>query len=409
MKVLKGATLIDGTGGTPIPNATVVVDRERIVDVGPADAVTSPPDASVVDLSGMTLLPGLIDCHDHLGHTGYGLMDRWELDAPASLRHLRTAQVLQDTLEMGYTSVRDAGGLDHGFQLAVEEGLIPGPRLTLSISLISPTGGLSDVRSPSGHCCPAPVNLNLPSGMVDGPDAIRAKVRELCRMGATVIKCATTGGASSRPGHGPFDREFTRQEMEALVGESHDLGRRVMCHALGGPGLRLALEVGVDSIEHGTYLNEDPDLIPMMVEKGIFYVPTLLVYVYHRENVQDHVKERARELFSHHLDSIQKALDAGVKVVAGTDAGGWRHPANAGELRCMVEEAGMSPMQALVAATSTAADCLGQADDLGTVGKGKLADLVVVDGDPLEDVTRLLDKERIKLVMKGGQEFVNAL
>ena len=165
----------------------------------------------------------------------------------------------------------------------------------------------------------------------------------------------------------------------------------------------------MDSIEHGTYLNEDPDLIPMMVEKGIFYVPTLLVYVYHRENVQDHVKERARELFSHHLDSISKALDAGVKVVAGTDAGGWRHPANAGELRCMVEEAGMSPMQALVAATSTAADCLGQADELGTVGKGKLADLVAVDGDPLEDVTYLLDKERIKLVMKGGQEFVNAL
>ena len=117
MKVLKGATLIDGTGADPIPNATVVVDGERIVDVGPADAVTSPPGASVVDLSGMTLLPGLIDCHDHLGHTGYGLMDRWELDAPASLRHLRTAQVLQDTLEMGYTSVRDAGGLDHGFQL----------------------------------------------------------------------------------------------------------------------------------------------------------------------------------------------------------------------------------------------------------------------------------------------------
>ena len=154
MKVLKGATLIDGTGAVPIPNATVVVEGERIVDVGPADAVTSPPDASVVDLSGMTLLPGFIDCHDHLGHTGYGLMDRWELDAPASLRHLRTAQVLQDTLEMGYTSVRDAGGLDHGFQLAVEEGLIPGPRLTLSISLISPTGGLSDVRSPSRPLLP---------------------------------------------------------------------------------------------------------------------------------------------------------------------------------------------------------------------------------------------------------------
>ena len=402
MKVLKGATLINGTGGPALPDATVVVDGDRIIDVGPGGAVQYSPDAQVIDISGMTLLPGLIDCHDHLGHSGYGLMDRWELDAPASLRHLRTAQVLKDTLDMGYTSVRDAGGLDQGFQQGVDEGLIPGPRLTLSISLISPTGGLSDTRSPSGHCCPAPVNLNLPSGMADGPDAVRAKVRELVRMGATVIKCATTGGASSRPGHGPYDREFTRQEIEALVEESHDLGRRVMCHALGGPGLRLALEAGVDSIEHGTYLNEDPDLIPMMVEKGIFYVPTLLVYIYHRKNVLDHVKARAQQLYSDHLDSIRKALDAGVKVVAGTDAGGWGHPVNAGELQCMVEEAGMTPMQALVAATGTAAQCLGHEKDLGTVEKGKLADLVVVDGDPLQDIKLLSDKGRIKMVIKGG-------
>ena len=230
---------------------------------------------------------------------------------------------------------------------------------------------------------------------------------DIVRMGAGVIKCATTGGASSRPGHGPYDREFTRQEIQALVEESHNLGRRVMCHALGGPGLRLALEAGVDSIEHGTYLNEDPDLIPMMVEKGIFYVPTLLVYVYHRENVLDHVKSRAQNLYSHHLDSIRNSLDAGVKVVAGTDAGGWGHPVNAGELQCMVEEAGMTPMQALVAATGTAAQCLGQEKELGTVEKGKLADLVVVDGDPLQDIKVLLDKERIKMVIKGGHVYAD--
>ncbi|MEE8159595.1 MAG: amidohydrolase family protein, partial [Dehalococcoidia bacterium] len=348
MKVLKGATLIDGTGASALSDATVVVDGDRIVDVGPSDAVRHGSGVEVIDLSGMTLLPGLIDCHDHLGHTGYGLMDRWELDAPPSLRHLRTAQVLKDTLDMGYTAVRDAGGLDQGFKQAVDEGLIPGPRLMLSISLISPTGGLSDMRSPSGHCCPGPVNLSLPSGMADGPDAVRAKVREMVRMGADVIKCATTGGASSRPGHGPFDREFSRQEIQALVDEAHDQGRRVMCHALGGPGLRLALEAGVDSIEHGTYLDEDPDLIPMMAEKGISYVPTLLVYVYHRENVLAHVKPRARDLYPHHMGSIQKALKAGVRVVAGTDAGGWGHPMNAGELQCLVEEAGMTPMQVLM-------------------------------------------------------------
>lgn len=403
MKVLKGATLIDGTGASALSDAAVVVDGDRIVDVGPSDAVRHGPGVEVIDLSGMTLLPGLIDCHDHLGHTGYGLMDRWELDAPPSLRHLRTAQVLKDTLDMGYTAVRDAGGLDQGFKQAVDEGLIPGPRLMLSISLISPTGGLADVRSPSGHCCPGPVNLSLPAGMADGPDAVRAKVREMVRMGADVIKCATTGGASSRPGHGPFDREFSRQEIQALVDEAHDQGRRVMCHALGGPGLRLALEAGVDSIEHGTYLDEDPDLIPMMADKGISYVPTLLVYVYHRENVLAHVKPRARDLYPHHMGSIQKALKAGVRVVAGTDAGGWGHPRNAGELQCMVDEAGMTPMQVLMAATGLAAQCLGMEKEIGTVEKGKLADLVVVDGDPLQDIKVLLDKARIKMVLKGGQ------
>ena len=394
--------MIDGTGGTPLSDAAVVVDGQRIEAVGPRDTVAIPPGAEMVDLSGMTLLPGLIDCHDHLGHTGYGLMDRWELDAPASLRHIRTAQVLKDTLDMGYTAVKDAGGLDNGFRLAVEEGLIPGPRLMVSISLISPTGGLADIRSPSGHCCPGPVNLNLPSGVADGPDAVRAKVREMARFGADVIKCASTGGASSREGHGPCDREFTQAELGALVEEAHELGLLVMCHALGGPGLRRALEAGVDSIEHGTYLNQDPQLLFMMAEKGIFFVPTLLVYDFHRENVREFVKVRARALYADHMESIHKAIVAGVKVVAGTDSGGWGHPSNAGELRCMVEEAGMSPMQALVAATGHAAQCLGMEKDIGTVETGKLADLVVVDGAPLEDITLLLNMDRIKMVVKGG-------
>ena len=388
-------------------DSAVVIDGERIVDVGPRDAVAHPAGAEVLDISGTTLLPGLIDCHDHLGHNSYSLMDRWGLDAPASLRHMRTAQVLKDKLDMGYTTFREGGGLDQGFKMAVEEGVIPGPRLMLSISIISPTGGLADARSPSGHCSPGPANLSLPSGMADGVDAVRAKVREMVRMGADVIKCATTGGASSRPGHGPKDREFNRDEIQALVDEAHAMGRKVMCHALGGPGIRLTLEVGVDTIEHGTYLNEDPDLIPMMVEKGIFYVPTLLVYVCHRDNPLAHIRPRARNLQRDHIESIHKALEAGVRVVAGTDAGGWGHPLNARELQCMVEEASMTPQQALVAATGLAAQCLGLEDDIGTVEKGKLADLVAVDGDPLQDVKVLQDKARIKLVLKGGQVHVD--
>ena len=402
MKVLTGATLFDGTGGESLENAVVIVENDRILDVGAAPSISFPAEAEVFDLKGLTLLPGLIDVHDHLGHNHYDLMDRWELDAPNSYRHVRTAKVLEDVLDMGYTAVRDGGGLDIGFKRAVSEGLIPGPRLSLSLSLISPTGGLSDIRTPSFHCCPRPISLSLPSGVADGPTAVRTKVREMCRLGADVIKCASTGGASSRDGHGPLDREFNKDELDALVDEAHKQGRRVMCHALGGPGLRQAVEAGVDSIEHGTYLNKDPELFSIMAGQNIYYVPTLLVYVFHRDNLREEVKIRARRLYNDHIQSVQQAQDAGVKVAAGTDAGGWGHPVNAGELECLVNEAGLDTKQALLAATGIAAQCLGWEKDIGTIEKGKLADLLAVKGDPLKDIGVLKSKENIKLVLKGG-------
>jgi len=185
------------------------------------------------------------------------------------------------------------------------------------------------------------------------------------------------------------------------VDEAHALGRRVMCHAVGGPGLRVAITAGVDSIEHGCYLDEDPDLIPMMAERSIFFVPTLTVYEYHRESTTPHVRERARALREHHIDSVRRALAAGVKVVAGTDAGGHGHPHNALELEHLVA-AGMTPMQALQAATSLAAECLGLGQEIGTIEKGKWADLVVVEGDPLRDIRVLQDARRIRRVIKAG-------
>ncbi|MEE9248389.1 MAG: amidohydrolase family protein [Dehalococcoidia bacterium] len=151
MKVLNGATLIDGAGGPVTPDSTVVIVGERIIEAGPRRCIEYPPDADILDISGMTLLPGLIDCHDHLSGYGYHLVNRWELDGPPSLRHLRIANVLMETLDTGYTAVRDGGGLDRGFKMAVEEGLIPGPRLVLGINIISPTGGIADGVSPSGH------------------------------------------------------------------------------------------------------------------------------------------------------------------------------------------------------------------------------------------------------------------
>ena len=400
-RVLTGATLIDGTGAAPVADAAVVIEGDRISAVGPRAGLGWPADAEVIDASGRTLIPGLIDAHDHLASHGYGLTTRFGLDEPASTAHLRTARVLAETLAMGYTTVRDAGGLDAGFKLAVEQGLIPGPRLVLALQIISPTGGIGDRVSPSGHDCCGAYDPLLPPCVANGSDAVRDVVRTMVRAGADVIKTATTGGASSRPGHGPLDPAFSLAEMEALVTESHALGRRVMCHALGGPGLRTALAAGVDSIEHGCYLEEDATLLGQMAVQGTFFVPTLTVYVYHRESPAPHVRERAVALHAHHVASVRRALELGVPIAAGTDAGGHGHPKNALELKYLVE-AGLSPMQALRAATQGAAACLGLEREIGTVEKGRLADLVLVAGNPLDDVTLLLDPARIELVVKGG-------
>lgn len=401
MKMLRAGTLIDGTGGPPVRDAAVLIDQGRIEAVTTGGASARPADAEVIDASRFTVLPGLIDCHDHLAFHGYELVRRWGLDEPQSTRHLRTARAASQILASGYTAVRDAGGLDAGFRLAIQEGLIPGPRLVLSLAIISPTGGIGDRVSPSGHASPFLHDPSLPPSVANGLEGVRATVRAMVRAGADVIKCATTGGASSRAGHGPKDSAFTLDEMKALVDEAHGLGRRVMCHTVGGRGLRLAIDAGVDSIEHGCYLDDDPDLIPMMAEHGTFFVPTLTVYEYHRESPAPHVRERARALRSHHLDSVGRALAAGVTVVAGTDAGGHGHPNNALELEHLVA-AGMTPMQALQAATSGAAACLGLEQEIGTIEKGKWADLVVVDGDPLRDIRVLQDARRIKQVLKGG-------
>lgn len=413
MLVFKNARLIDGSGAAPADGATVVVKDYCIDTVTTRNQNDFPAEAEVIDLAGMTLLPGLIDCHDHMANHRYELAHRWNLDEPASTRHLRTAAVLRQTLEAGYTCVRDAAGLDAGFKRAIEEGLITGPRLIVSISIISPIGGIGDPVAPSGSshfdcgCC-LPHDPLLPSGVVETLADVRPVVRRMVRAGADVIKCATTGGASSRPGHGPKDSAFNLDEMQALVEEAHNLDKRVMCHALGGRGLDIAVEAGVNSIEHGCYLDEHPPLIDRMAARNIFFVPTMLVYEYHRKSAQPHVRERAQDLYEHHVLAIRQALDAGVKVVAGTDAGGHGHPANAGELECLVN-AGMTPMQAIQAATSWAAECIGWEDRLGTVADGKLADLVAVRGDPLADISVLSQIDRIALVVKDGAISVNRM
>jgi len=408
MKVLKGGRLINGTGAGPREGATVVIREQRIAAVTTGAGGDWPDGAEIIDVSGMTILPGLIDCHDHLAMHGYDLARRWGIDEPQSTRALRTAKVLQDTLMAGYTAVRDAAGLDAGFKRAIDEGLIAGPRLVVSLCIVSPIGGIGDRVSPSGFSCCVPNDPLLPDGVVHSLADVRPVVRRIVRAGADVIKCATTGGASSRPGHGPRDGAFNLDEMQALTEEAHALDRRVMCHALGGRGLQIAIEAGVDSIEHGCYLAEEPELLDKMAARGIFFVPTFAVYEYHRKSALPHVRERAQHLQEHHAESLRRAVAAGVRIAAGTDAGGHGHPSNALEIECLVK-AGLTPLQALRAATGWAAECLGLDRDIGTVEEGKLADLVVVAGDPVTDVAVLQDPARIALVLKDGEVIANRL
>ena len=407
MRALIGATLIDGTGQPTIPDSAILIDKEYIKDVGPRESVEIPDNTEIINVSGKVIMPGMIDCHDHLSAQGYDLASRWGLHEPNSLQNLRTASVLSQTLSAGYTCVRDAGGLDEGFKMAVEEGLYPGPRLVLSIGIISPTGGLADRISGSGHGHHT-LDPRLPSGVADGIDAIRSKVREMARSGADVIKFATTGGASSRPGHGPLDIEYTPEETRALVAESNSLGRKTMCHAVGGPGLRMCIEAGTNSVEHGCYLGEDPDLLKMMADNGIFFVPTFEVYEFHSTVSAPHMKARAQALMDIHKDSMHQALAAGVKVVAGTDAGGFVHGDNAREVELLVEK-GMSNMQAIQATTGWAAECVGLEHEIGTISAGKFADLLILDGDPLKDISILRNQDRISLIMKNGEVFVDKL
>ena len=409
MLAIVGGNLIDGTGSPVVENATVIVDGDRIVEVGPRAAGNIPDGCEILDATGHTIMPGLIDVHDHLASGGYGLTGRWGMDEPLSLSNVKTAQVIEDTLAAGYTTVRDAGGLDVGFKMAVEQGIIKGPRLIISINIMTPTGGIEDKVSGSGHSKHVLGHDPLsPPGVADGVDAVRAKVRELVRCGADQIKFATTGGASGRPGNGPLDQAYALDEARALVDEATALGRGTLCHAVGGAGLPISIQAGAGSIEHGCYLAVNPDWIKMMAEQGTFFTPTFEVYDFHSTVSAPHIKVRAEALMDIHIKSVELAIKEGVRIVAGTDAGGFVHGDNARELELMVEK-GMSNMLAIQSATGHAAVCCGLGNDVGAIAVGKLADILVVDGDPLRNISVLRDRERLLLIMKGGEPYTNRL
>lgn len=409
--LLRQARLIDGSGAAPREAQAVLVEDGRIAAVAADAELAGVEAATVIDLAGRTLLPGFIDCHAHLGAYDYELEAR--IATPASLTVMRTLPQLRDTLEAGVTTVREAGGLDAGYRLAQEQGLIDSPRLLVSIVILAQTGGIWDIACASG----AKLDLAGAMGQVvrycGGVEAMRQIARELLAAGADLLNIHTTSSLHKHPERLPHAM-FTPAEIAAVVEEAHNAGKRVMAHVDGGPGVANAIRAGVDSVDHPYHLS-DAD-IELLLQNGTWLVPTLscnygIVRIAERDphaGIHESSLRAARQLIAIHTEGFTRAVKAGVRFAMGSDSFGRFQGDNLFELQLMVD-AGCTPMQAIVAATGDAARCCGLERETGTIAAGKRADLVCVDGDPLADIRILQDRRRLSLVMQGGRCAVDRL
>lgn len=408
---IENGKLLDGNGGDPQPNAAVVLEDNYIVFAGALADYTPQAEEMVVDAQGGTIMPGMIDSHVHM------MMEHKPVDeklaTPFSFMYYQAEKYLKNTLNAGITSVRDALGSDRGVKKAVYEGLIPGPRMQLSINALTITGGHGDGYTvsgtnndllPTGH-------PGMPNGVCDGVEEVRKKTREMLRAGAEVIKVHATGGVLSATDH-PEYTQFSPEELRVIVEEGHfRKGVKVMAHTQGAEGIKNAVTAGVHSIEHGIFI--DDEAIELMLKNDTFLVPTLLAPVAVLETADelgmpDTAVQKSREVIEHHKASIAKAYKAGVKIAMGTDAGVMKHGTNLRELGLM-NDIGMTSAETIVASTKTAAECLGWEDQVGTLENGKLADVIVVKGNPLEDIYSLADNDTIQFVMKNGNVEKNTL
>jgi imidazolonepropionase-like amidohydrolase len=399
MKIaLRQVRVIDGRGGVR-ERATVLIQDGRIALLDDDRAVSTPRGTTKLDLGGMTVLPGLIDCHVHLCLGGDPDVVRTIREESPGLTLLKAAGFARATLEAGFTTVRDLGFRDHAvFALkeAIAKGLLPGPRIMAAGLAICMTGG----------------HARFIGREADGPSEVIAAVREQLAAGADVIKFIASGGVLT-PGTSPEAPQFTPEELAAGMAEARRAGRRVAAHAHGAEGMKQAITAGAHSIEHATLM--DDEAAALMREHDIFMVPTLSALATTADcGVQCGIPvtsvEKARAMRGRHEASFKKALRGGIPIAFGTDAGTPfnRHGENAQELERMVS-LGMTPMEALLTATSGAATLLGVRQSVGTIEAGKTADLVVVEGNPLKRIIVLRQRDRIAGVMQSGRFVSGAL
>jgi imidazolonepropionase-like amidohydrolase len=390
LKAVVGGKLIDGTGTAPIEDAVVIIEGDRISGVGQADATPVPTGAEVIDVTGMTLMPGLINCHAHLCLDSSPDPFRAVHQRSITENVLLAARHAEAALRAGITTLRDLGGwefVDLGLKKAIKDGLILGPRVLASGKPLCMTGGTA----------------NLISREVDGPDEARKGAREQLKAGADVIKVMATGGVLT-VGTDPGSAQLTYEELRAAAEEAKKASRLVAAHAHGAAGIKNAIRAGTDSIEHGFFL--DAEAIDMMLEQGTFYVPTLaatheIITKGPEFGMPASMIAKAQRAGDAHVDSFRRAWEAGVRIAAGNDGGTPFNRADnlAGELERMVA-AGMSCVEALATAHRTAAELLRMAEQIGTVEPGKLADLVVLDADPLADISAT---RQVHMVIKAGR------
>jgi imidazolonepropionase-like amidohydrolase len=399
--ILRVARLLDVKTGTTLSDQAIVIQDDKIVSVGPAKSVKVTGDGQLIELPKATVLPGLVDCHVHLTISPnlFGPSGLHMSYPRAALLGARNARV---TLEAGFTTVRNLaadGYSDIALRDAINAGDVPGPRMFASGPALSITGGHWD----QNYLGPQFSFTN--GGVADGVAAVMKQVRENIKYGADVIKVMATGGVISE-GDNPALAQYSPDEMKAIVETAHELGRKVAAHAHAAAGIKNAVLAGSDSIEHGSYMNDEE--IQLMKEHGTYLVPTVYLEDWLLQNLQSlgytpNMMEKAKTVIPIAQKNVSHAFKSGVKVALGTDAAVCPHGLNAREFGKMVEM-GLTPLQSIQAGTVNAADLLGWTDKIGTIEAGKWADIVAVDGDPLQDVTTL---EHVKFVMKGGEVIKN--
>lgn len=398
--IIKNINLIDGTGKDIQRGIDIKVENHVISEIG-----SNLNGDNIIEGNGQYLLPGIIDSHVHVMLEMEPLERR--LSTPFSYNFYKAINHLKRTVDAGVTTVRDALGADLGLKEAVNDGLILGPRLQISVNALTITGGHGDSYTKSGIQLPILQDgyPGLPSGICDGVNEVRKKAREMLRAGADVLKVHATGGVTSATDH-PDYTQFSLEELKVIVEEAQFRNnRKVMAHAQGLQGVKQCIEAGIHSIEHGIYL--DDEAVQLMKEKEMYLVPTLLaplsVIEFAEElGMSENSIKKSKQVMQDHIDSFKKAHHAGVKIAMGTDAGVFKHGTNLRELELMVEH-GMTEMEAIVSSTKTAAECLGYDDDLGTIEVGKKADFIILDQNPLEDIKVLKDPNNIKVVSIDGQ------